>query len=212
MADELTHARAVVAVAHAEQAKDSARTEAYAAVREQLAPLIAHGELEVHIVDQRMVLSITDVLLFARDEASVLPSAAPLLDRVAQALAALQGRDTQIAAHIDARPLRKPRFPDKWRLSSERALNVLLYLTEHGVPKERLFAAAYADTRPAIAVTAEAEQYRNSRIEIVLFQPPTNPRSLAPRGVTEGTRLALTSVRARSSKAKSVKANRVPKA
>jgi flagellar motor protein MotB len=169
---ELSRARGVLAAATAEELKDRERQAAYRALRDQLAPLIASHDVEVRVVEQRMVLSLPDVLLFARDEARLLPSATSRLEQLARVLAAVPERQFQVAAHVDARPMRKKRFADKWRLSAERALSVTLFLVEHGVAKERLAATAYADTRPLPDVTSEVDQYRNSRIEIVVLPNP----------------------------------------
>jgi chemotaxis protein MotB len=168
---ELTRAKSAVEVARGEQAKDHARAEAFRAMREQLAPLIADGSLQVRVVDQRMVLALPPAMLFARDDARVLPSGKALLDRVAEVLNRVEGREFQVAGHTDAQPMRGKRYPDKWRLSGERALNVMLYLAERGVPKGRLSSSAYADTRPLVAAGADAnaDPSRNNRIEIVLL-------------------------------------------
>jgi chemotaxis protein MotB len=160
---------AAVEVARTEQAKDQARSDAFHVMREQLAPLIAEGNLDVRVQDKRMVLNLSDAMLFARDDASVLPSGKALLDRVAEVLKNVPGREFQVADHTDSQPLRRKRFPDKWRLSGERALGVMLYLIERGLPKERLSASAYADTRPLADEATDAGQRKNSRIEIVLL-------------------------------------------
>ena len=166
---ELGRAKAAVEVARAEQAKEQARSEAFRAMREQLAPLISEGNLAVRVVDKRMVLELPDAMLFASGDARVLPSGQALLSRVAEVLETVQNREFQVADHTDSRPLRRKRFADKWRLSAERALAVMLYLVERGVPNERLSASAYADTRPLADPTTEANPSRNGRIEIVLL-------------------------------------------
>jgi len=71
-----------------------------------------------------------------------------------------------VQGHTDIDPVRSSRFRSNWKLSAERALQVVRYLTEKGVPPTRLGAAALGEFHPAEkGETPEAKRF-NRRIEI----------------------------------------------
>jgi chemotaxis protein MotB len=163
--EELSAARATLARAQEEQAREKARSEAFRALLAQLAQLIADKQLDLRVIDNRMVLNLPGEILFASNDARVSKAGKAVLDRVAEVLQKIESRAFQVAGHTDDKPVRYGKYADNWRLSSERALNVMLYLIERGVPRERLSAAAYGSTRPLAQASANAQR----RIEIVLM-------------------------------------------
>lgn len=108
-------------------------------------------------------------MLFQSGDARVTRSGKELLVRVAEVLKSVDAREFQISGHTDGLPVRYGRYQDNWQLSSARALNVMLYLIEHGVPRQRLSAAAHADTDPVADESTPAGRRQNRRIEIVLL-------------------------------------------
>ena len=59
-------------------------------------------------------------------------------------------------------------FPSNWELSTARATTVVRYLIAHGVNRERLGAAGYADLHPIDSNATAAGRALNRRVEIVL--------------------------------------------
>ena len=53
----------------------------------------------------------------------------------------------QIGGHADPRPINGGPFADNWELASERALTVLRYLIDQGVPAYRLQATSFGDQK-----------------------------------------------------------------
>jgi len=73
----------------------------------------------------------------------------------------------RVDGHTDKRPIRKL-FRSNWELSSARAINIVKYMIEQGVPAQRLVAAGFGKYHPLDpADTAEAYS-RNRRIELKL--------------------------------------------
>jgi chemotaxis protein MotB len=189
---ELSRAKAAVEVVSAEQAKEQALSDASAAVLALFANLVAERSVAVRVADDRTRVEVSADMLFANNDARVLPSGKTLLDGVAEVLEQVAGHSFEIAAHTDSRPPRSRRYPDNWRLSADRALNVVAYLIERGVPKDRLSASAHADTQPLGDTATEAGQRQNRRIEIVLWpdpppQPETAPASNEAQPRSAGT-------------------------
>jgi chemotaxis protein MotB len=75
-----------------------------------------------------------------------------------------------IIGHTDKRPINSPQFPSNWELSSARALSVLKYLIEMGIPPERLSATGYGEYQQIDPGNDEAALSRNRRIEIKFNQ------------------------------------------
>lgn len=55
-----------------------------------------------------------------------------------------------VEGHTDDVPVDSGRFPSNWELSAFQAATVVRYLIEQGMPRERLKAAGFADSRPKV--------------------------------------------------------------
>jgi len=61
-------------------------------------------------------------------------------------------------------------FPSNWELSSERAITVVRYLIDQGVPANRLVAAGFGEFQPLASGDSEEALARNRRIELKLTE------------------------------------------
>lgn len=96
------------------------------------------------------------------------PFTAALLESLAL-LPQQRGWRLRIEGHTDSRPLKNSaRFPTNWELSTARAVAVLRYLKDRGVPEDRLLAAGYAASRRLDEGDNKAAHRRNRRVEIRL--------------------------------------------
>ncbi|CAO3419093.1 peptidoglycan -binding protein [Azospirillum doebereinerae] len=75
----------------------------------------------------------------------------------------------RVDGHTDVRPVRL-QFPSNWELSSARAISVVKYLIDQGIPAERLAAAGFGEFQPLDNGGTEEAMARNRRIEIKLDQ------------------------------------------
>ena len=75
-------------------------------------------------------------------------------------------REFQIAGHTDNTPMRGG---DNWQLSTARAVTVLRFMVQSGVPANRLSASGYADTQPVATNDTDEGRGQNRRIDIVLL-------------------------------------------
>ena len=54
----------------------------------------------------------------------------------------------RVDGHTDRRPISNAQFPSNWELSTARAISVVRFAIEEGVPATRLAAAGFADKQP----------------------------------------------------------------
>ncbi len=74
----------------------------------------------------------------------------------------------RIDGHTDKRPIRSARFPSNWELSTARAISIVRFLVEQGIPPERLAATGFAEFHPLDEAENAQAYSRNRRIEIKL--------------------------------------------
>ena len=146
------------------------RSEFFGRLREVL-----RGRDDVRIVGDRFVFQ--SEVLFAQGAASLGPEGEEKLGQLAVALnqiAAEIPEDIdwilQVEGHTDDIPVRAGRFADNWDLSTERALSVVRFLAESGLPANRLAAAGYGEFQPLDNAGSDEARRRNRRIEMKLTQ------------------------------------------
>ena len=76
----------------------------------------------------------------------------------------------RIEGHTDNVPISNEQFSSNWELSTARAVNVVKYfISEGGIPPERLSAAGYADSKPLSPNVSDHNREINRRVEVVLM-------------------------------------------
>jgi chemotaxis protein MotB len=112
-------------------------------------------------------------LLFASASADLEKDGEVQLDRVAETLLEIAGRIPpdvnwvlQVNGHTDKRPIKTARFPSNWELSTERALSIVRYLINKGIPPNRLAATGFAEFDPIDPADNLLAYGRNRRIEL----------------------------------------------
>ncbi|KAA5607669.1 peptidoglycan -binding protein [Roseospira marina] len=76
----------------------------------------------------------------------------------------------RVDGHTDKRPIHTAAFANNWELSTARAISVVRFLIDQGVPPARLAAAGFAEYRPVAEGDTEEAYARNRRIELKLDQ------------------------------------------
>jgi chemotaxis protein MotB len=74
----------------------------------------------------------------------------------------------RIDGHTDRRPIVTAQFPSNWELSTARAISVVKFFTEQGVPADHLAAAGFGEFQPLDPRNDEVAFRRNRRIELKL--------------------------------------------
>lgn len=128
---------------------------------------------DIRVVGDRFVLP--SELLFASGSATLGEAGRSELFTLAATLRQIAGKIPsdvnwilRVDGHTDRRPIQTEQFPSNWELSTARAVSVVRFLAQQGIPQQRMAATGFGEFHPVeSADTPEAFQ-RNRRIEIKL--------------------------------------------
>ena len=130
---------------------------------------------DIRIVGDRFVFQAE--VLFALGKADLTPGAKQQLAPVFAALKQIAAQIPpdlnwvlQVDGHTDRRPIHSDEFASNWELSTARAISVVRYAIEQGIPANRLAAAGYADNQPIDQGSGDDAFQHNRRIELKLTQ------------------------------------------
>jgi chemotaxis protein MotB len=131
---------------------------------------------DIRIVGDRFVFQ--SEVLFPQASADLTDDAKKQLVVVAQAIKEIAAKippdiDWVLAVdgYTDKRPINTPQFRSNWELSTARAISVVRFFIDQGVPPNRLSAAGYGEYQPIDSGNTEAAYRRNRRIELKLTEP-----------------------------------------
>lgn len=129
----------------------------------------------IEVVGDRFVFQ--SEVLFASGAAEINVGAFAQLSGLAQTLKELEGQIPadidwvlRVDGHTDRVPIQTAKFASNWELSSARAISVVKYLIDQGVPANRLVAAGFGEHQPIAPGAGRAALERNRRIELKLTQ------------------------------------------
>lgn len=138
----------------------------------RLRRILAENE-NIRVVGDRFLLP--SELLFASGSADLGEEGQRELDKLARVLLDVVERIPddidwilRIDGHTDRVPINTPRFPSNWELSTARAVAVVRYLAEQGVPERRMVAAGFGEFFPVADGTSADALQQNRRIELKL--------------------------------------------
>ena len=136
---------------------------------------VLKGRDDVEIVGDRFVFQ--SEVLFAQGQAEIAAEGQEQLAKLAVALADIATKIPedinwvlQVDGHTDDVPIRAGRYADNWDLSTERALSVVRFLNQQGLPANRLAAAGYGEFQPLDAADNDDARRKNRRIELKITQ------------------------------------------
>ena len=129
----------------------------------------------IQIVGDRFVFQAE--VLFPSGSEQINPNGEAELGKLASAILELQKEIPpeiqwvlRVDGHTDVRPMTSGRFPSNWELSSARAISVVRFLIDKGVPPQRLVAAGFGEFQPLEQGDTEEIYAKNRRIELKLTE------------------------------------------
>lgn len=129
----------------------------------------------VEIVGDRFVFQ--SELFFKSGSAQLERDGKRRLDALAQVLLEISAQIPEninwivrIDGHTDNVPVHNDKFGSNWELSSARALSVVYYLKEKGVPEKRMVAAGFGEFHPIAKGNSPKARRKNRRIEFKLTE------------------------------------------
>jgi chemotaxis protein MotB len=130
---------------------------------------------DIRVVGDRFVFQAE--VLFAPGKADLEPAAKQQLAPVFAALKDIAAKIPpdlnwilRIDGHTDKRPVHTPEFASNWELSTARAISVVRFAIEQGIPANRLAATGFADNQPIDTADNDDAYRRNRRIELKLTE------------------------------------------
>jgi chemotaxis protein MotB len=130
------------------------------------------GDISTSISQRGLIIRLlTDNLVFASGQATLEPTATPLLSRVSKLLVSMHiANPIDVEGNTDNVPISGGQFPSNWELSTARADAVLEFLLHHGVAPSHLAAVGFADQNPVAPNTTAAGRALNRRVDIVVIR------------------------------------------
>ena len=132
---------------------------------------------DIRVVGDRFVFQ--SEVLFATGSDQINAEGDVELDKLADAIKELAAEIPtdipwvlQINGHTDKRPITSSggRFQSNWDLSAARAISVVRYLVDKGIPPDHLVAAGYGEFQPIEEGDSEEAMAKNRRIELKLTE------------------------------------------
>lgn len=129
------------------------------------------GEVKVDEKAGTITVTLENQILFGSGKATLIKATSSELDHVYSVLRQrYAGKMVDIVGHTDTDPIRKTKdqWKDNWDLSAGRALTVLRYLVDRGLPKDQIRAVACGESRPVASNSTASGKAKNRRVEIVV--------------------------------------------
>jgi len=148
-------------------------SQAQRTLRSGLSGYIAQKKLGIKLDQKRIILQLSDQILFDSGSEIIKPNGLEVLKRLGNILHPKMDQfELQICGHTDNVPIKyskKTRFSNNWELSAARAVSVVnFFVSDMGLPPARMSAMGYGEHRPIASNENIAGRARNRRIEIVI--------------------------------------------
>jgi chemotaxis protein MotB len=161
------------------QAAAEARAQLFQQFVQKFKKMIDAGQLKIATRNGRLVIVLSNDVLFDSGQTLLKPAGKDALVQVARVLKTVTGRSFQVAGDTDNLPIQTARFPSNWELSTARAVEVVKLLVAQGVDPKGLSAAGYGEFDPVAGNDTADGRAKNRRIEITL-QPNLDELVAAP--------------------------------
>lgn len=141
----------------------------YNAIRSFITTKGMEGEISAVYDEGIITLTVPDSVLFEPGSVDLSPAAEPVLTDLLSLFREHREQNINIKGYTDNSPIPPDaRFRDNWELSALRAVNVLHWLVDAGIPFVRLTATGMGDLNPLFPNDTPQNQARNRRVEFTL--------------------------------------------
>ncbi len=116
-----------------------------------------------------VTVTLANEILFDSGKATLKKSTSTELDHIRSVLREkYAGKEIDVVGHTDTDPIKKSKWKDNWELSAQRALSVLRYMVERGIPEDMIQAVGCGESRPVADNSSASGKAKNRRVEIVV--------------------------------------------
>jgi len=162
--DQTTQAKARL-----EQEKQAMQSQ-YEQLTASLKGQIEAGNIQVENLKGRMLVRMSEKILFPSGSAKISKDGKAALDQIANSFKSLSGKSVVVSGFTDNVPVnpKTTGYASNWELSTARALSVVRYLQLKEVDPKMLGAAGFGEYHPVATNDTPEGRQQNRRIEIVL--------------------------------------------
>jgi len=184
----LAETRARLEELRRQQAAAEAREAQFRELAARFQKMVDAGQLKVIMRGGRMVLELSNDILFDSGKTDLKDVGKRTIAEVAGVLHGMPQHRFQVAGHTDNVKIQTSRYPSNWELSTARAVEVVKLLAESGMDPRNLSAAGYGEYAPVDSNDSAEGRAKNRRIEITLvpnldelgIEPPPPPSPAPP--------------------------------
>jgi len=184
----LAETRARLEELRRQQAAAEARAAQFRELAARFQKMVDAGQLKVIMRGGRMVLELSNDILFDSGKTDLKDVGKRTIAEVAGVLHGMPQHRFQVAGHTDNVKIQTSRYPSNWELSTARAVEVVKLLAESGMDPRNLSAAGYGEYAPVDSNDSAEGRAKNRRIEITLvpnldelgIEPPPPPSPAPP--------------------------------
>ncbi len=115
-----------------------------------------------------VVTVVTNEVVFAGNRAELRSGGRKILDAIAPTLAKLPN-NIEVDGNTNQLKATTTYYPSGWELSAARASTTVRYLIGHGLPKDRMSAVGFSDTKPLIDPKDPRAVTMNRRVDVVVL-------------------------------------------
>lgn len=150
----------------------------YDAVKSYISTKVEEGNMSAVFNDGIITISVPDNVLFGPGSEDLAPGADETLGKLLTLFQSQRDQVINIKGYSDNSPISPgARYRDNWELSAMRAINVLRWLKDAGIPIVRLTATGMGDLDPLFPNDTPENQAKNRRVEFVLERRVSGGRS-----------------------------------
>ena len=142
-----------------------ARSKVFKDLMKRLQSMISSGKLKVEIRKGRMIVKMSDKILFDPAKTKLKDDGKEALKQLAAVFKDIGNRDFLVAGHTDNVPIKTRKFPSNWDLSAARAVEVVKFLQNEGVDPKHLGAAGFSEHDPVGDNSLDDGRRANRRID-----------------------------------------------
>lgn len=136
-------------------------------VTEKFSQLINDQMIQVSSNELWLQIELKDSILFGSGSADASDQAQKIFDEIA-AILKNYSNPVQVEGFTDNIPIKSPKYPTNWELSTARASAIVKYLAAKGVAPERLSAVGYGEYQPVASNDSEVGRAQNRRVTIMV--------------------------------------------
>lgn len=169
--EELAAAKEQLEAVKGAQKRAKVRLDAYQDIADRFRKLFPALDIDMEIRNGRMVIKMPNEVFFDTGSTAVSEEGQAALARVGRLLKSTE-RTIIVGGHTDNVPVAQKvggEYSTNWELSTLRALNVVYYLQEKGMPADKMIAAGFGEHQPTANNGTESGRRLNRRIELILL-------------------------------------------